>query len=194
MNGETVERRIGSVAGVALYALAAGMLFVIAVNAVTLTIWPSPPFPQGGFPVSATRGDCEEASGKWQGAELAMEGGYCVSQAEQVRNVQVDRYTLAARVVGVAAGAVALLAAVWLTVAGTLVRFGVAAGAVMALASVSGVPLLFMTISSQSSAYLLYAGSGAIPVPRWEAVVAVVAWLAVLLVGYTKSRKPDGTT
>jgi len=188
MDGVAVEKWVVNVGGGLLYALGAGMLFVMALNAAVLAIWPSPPFPLGGFPAHESVEECENAGGKWSGAPLAVEGGYCLTQEEQARNAQVDQYTLALRVAGVVAGAAALLAAMTFVRAGILVRLGLAAGAVMALAGVSGVPLIFMTVSSQASAYLVYAGSGPIPVVPWEAVVTVVAWLAVLAAGYTINR------
>lgn len=183
MNNSTVEKRIAKGAAVFLYALGAGMLLVMAVNAAVISFYPSPPYPVGGFPVYSVKEDCEAASGTWQGANLAVEGGYCLTAEEQARNAQVDQYSLAARVAGVAAGAVALIAALGLTRAGMLVRLGLGAGAVMLLASVSGMPLLFVTVSSQSAYVTTFAGSGNIAVPRWEAALAVIAWLLVLWSG-----------
>lgn len=181
------EKRIGMIGGGLLYVMGVGMLFVLALNATVLTLWPSPPFPVGGFPTISSQEECDSSGGKWQGA-LAVEGGYCLTKEEQDRNAVVDKYTLASRVAAVVAGAVTLLGAVYLIKAGLLVRLALAAGGVMVLAVASGMPLLFITVSSQTS-YLAYGGTGNIPVPNWEAVIAVVAWLVVLLAGYNISQK-----
>lgn len=180
------EKKWGVIGGGLLYVMGAGMLFVLALNAVVLTLWPSPAFPPGGFPTLSSQEECGSSGGTWQGA-LAVEGGYCMTKEEKDRNAVVDKYTLANRVAALVGGAVTILGALYLVKAGTLVRLALAAGGVMVLAVVSGMPLLFITVSSQTS-YLAYGGTGNIPVPNWEAVVAVVAWLVVLLGGYNISK------